>query len=106
MARAAIYACYQLGVRRICIDNRTINNAKKLAAYYHQWAKNKFGTEFQLEVIRSVDDPWPVYMRLPTVIISCLPAQKIGSESLIDIRVSERWLQSTTGGVFLEVHTL
>jgi shikimate 5-dehydrogenase len=105
MARAAIYACYQLGIRQICIDNRTINNAQKLAAYYHQWAKAKFGTEFQLEVIRSVDDPWPVYMRLPTIVISCLPAQKIGSESLIDIRVSEKWLQSTTGGVFLEVHT-
>ncbi|OJJ00776.1 hypothetical protein ASPVEDRAFT_40303 [Aspergillus versicolor CBS 583.65] len=103
MARAAIYACYQLGIRQICIDNRTVNNAQKLAAYYHQWAKAKFGTEFQLEVIRSVDDPWPVYMRLPTIVISCLPAQKIGSESLIDIRVSEKWLQSTTGGVFLEV---
>lgn len=105
MARAAIYACYQLGIRQICIDNRTIDNAKKLSAYYHQWAKTKFGTEFQLEVIRSVDDPWPADMRLPTIVVSCLPAQRIGSESLIDIRVSEKWLQSTTGGVFLEVHT-
>lgn len=104
MARAAIYACYQLGIRQICIDNRTIDNAKKLAVYYRRWAKTKFGTEFQLEVIRSVDDPWPAYMRLPTIVVSCLPAQKIGTESLIDVRVSEKWLQSTTGGVFLEVH--
>ncbi|KAL4922042.1 xylose isomerase-like protein [Aspergillus aurantiobrunneus] len=103
MARAGIYACYQLGIRAICLYNRTTSNAEDLANYFHEWAKKKFGTDFQLQVIQSINDPWPVRLRLPTVVISCLPAQNVGDNTLVNIQLPGVWLQSPTGGVFLEV---
>ncbi|KAJ0425643.1 hypothetical protein BJY00DRAFT_308376 [Aspergillus carlsbadensis] len=104
MARAAIYACYELGVRRICIYNRTVENAEGLAQYYHEWAARKSEqVTFSLEVIRSASDPWPTGFRLPSIVVSCLPGQEVDSSSPVDLRISKDWLQSATGGVFLEV---
>lgn len=34
MARAAIYACVQVGIQNVCIFNRTRENAHKLTEYY------------------------------------------------------------------------
>ncbi|OOQ88143.1 Quinate repressor protein [Penicillium brasilianum] len=103
MAHAAIYACYELGVRRMCIYNRTTENAKKLADYFHQWAKSKSGVNLQLDVLCSPEDPWPSDCRLPTIVTSCIPPYELGSENPIDMLLSERWLSSRTGGVYLEV---
>ncbi|KAJ5175850.1 uncharacterized protein N7482_001727 [Penicillium canariense] len=103
MARAAIYACYELGVRRMCIYNRTVENARKLATYYHQWAQSKSGLNLRLDVLCSTADPWPSDCRLPTIITSCIPPNELGSERPIDMILSEQWLGSRTGGVFLEV---
>ncbi|KAL5335992.1 xylose isomerase-like protein [Aspergillus crustosus] len=102
MARAAVYACYQLGIRRICLYNRTVDNARKVVDYYHRWAElNK--TNLHLKVIESPTDAWPAGLRLPTAVISCLPAEEVGSHSPIDICIHDDWLRSLTGGVFLEV---
>lgn len=103
MAHAAIYACYELGVRRMCIYNRSVENAKKLANYYHQWARSKGGVNLQLDVLCSPDDPWPSDCRLPTIVTSCIPPYELGSERPIDLLLSEQWLGSRTGGVYLEV---
>ncbi|KAL2830278.1 hypothetical protein BDW59DRAFT_178016 [Aspergillus cavernicola] len=103
MARAAIYACYKLGIRRICIYNRTSENATRLADYYREWAATKHDTNFQLQVLKCVSDPWPADFSLPTIVVSCLPGQEIGSEVLIELQISDPWLRSKTGGVFLEV---
>ncbi|KAJ5363447.1 uncharacterized protein N7496_009160 [Penicillium cataractarum] len=103
MAHAAIYACYELGVRRMCIYNRTIENAKRLADYFHQWAKSKSGVNLQLDVLCSPEDPWPSNCRLPTIVTSCIPPYELGSEDSIDMLLSEQWLSSRTGGVYLEV---
>jgi shikimate 5-dehydrogenase len=102
MARAAIYACYELGVRRICIYNRTVENAEALAEYYHEWADRQ-KVKLRIEVIRSVSDRWPADFRLPSIVVSCLPGQDVDSASPVDLRISKDWLQSTTGGVFVEV---
>ncbi|KAL2801866.1 hypothetical protein BJX63DRAFT_426463 [Aspergillus granulosus] len=102
MARAAIYACYELGVRRIAIYNRTSETAEALARYYHKWAAEQ-GATFHLQVIHSASEAWPAGFRLPTIVVSCLPGQEVGSTSLVDLRISKEWLQSTTGGVCLEV---
>ncbi|KAL2853587.1 hypothetical protein BJX68DRAFT_274769 [Aspergillus pseudodeflectus] len=102
MARAAVYACYELGVRRICIYNRTVENAEALAEYYHEWADRQ-KVKFRIEVIRSASDRWPADFRLPSIVVSCLPGQDVHSASPVDLRISKDWLQSTTGGVFLEV---
>jgi shikimate 5-dehydrogenase len=103
MAHAAIYACYELGVRRMCIYNRSVENAKKLANYYHQWAQSKPGVNLQLDVLCSPEDPWPSDCRLPTIVTSCIPPYELGSERPIELLLSEQWLASRTGGVYLEV---
>jgi shikimate 5-dehydrogenase/3-dehydroquinate dehydratase len=104
MARAAIYACYELGVRRFCIYNRTVENAEGLAEYYHEWAaKKRQEAKFRIEVLQSASDPWPADFRLSSIVVSCLPGQEVDSASPVDLRISKDWLQSTTGGVFLEV---
>jgi shikimate 5-dehydrogenase/shikimate kinase len=104
MARAAIYACYELGVRRICIYNRTVENGEGLAEYYHEWAsKKRQEAKIRIEVIRSSSDPWPADLRPPSIVVSCLPGQEVDSASPVELPISKDWLQSTTGGVFLEV---
>lgn len=103
MAHAAIYACYELGVRRMCIYNRSVDNAKKLADYYHQWAQSKPGVNLQIDVLHSPEDPWPSDCRLPTIVTSCIPPYELGTERPINMFLSEQWLGSRTGGVYLEV---
>jgi hypothetical protein len=59
--------------------------------------------KFRIEVIRCVSDRWPADFRLPSIVVSCLPGQDVDSASPVDLRISKDWLQSTTGGVFVEV---
>ena len=104
MAHAAVYACYELGVQRMCIYNRTPENGQKLVDYYHSWAQSK-GANLKLDVLQSADDPWPEEFRLPTIVVACIPPYKIGGpdEGPVVLRISEKWLESRTGGVFVEV---
>ncbi|PYH87758.1 pentafunctional AROM polypeptide [Aspergillus ellipticus CBS 707.79] len=103
MARAAIYACYQLGVQHICIYNRTPENARKLADYYSKWADSKPGTRLHLAVLRSLDDPWPITLRQPSIVVACLPVLQPYCQIPVTLQLSDAWLQSTTGGVFIDV---
>ncbi|KAJ5646558.1 hypothetical protein N7490_002930 [Penicillium lividum] len=102
MARAAIYACHELGVRRICIYNRTPENAQKLADYWNHWAQSKPGVNLQVDVLQS-KDPWPADLRLPTIVVPCIPPFQIGSENPVVFQIPDHWLESRTGGVFVEV---
>ncbi|KAL3452056.1 hypothetical protein BJX65DRAFT_320801 [Aspergillus insuetus] len=78
---ALIIGAGGMALRRICIYNRTVENAEGLAEYYHEWAaKKRQETKLRIEVIRSASDPWPADFRLPSIVV-----------------------RSTTGGVFLEV---
>ncbi|KAF7527387.1 hypothetical protein PCG10_002790 [Penicillium crustosum] len=103
MAHAAVYACYQLGVRQIFVYNRTLSNAQKLARYYNVWARSKGDNIFHLDVLQSIHDPWPSDSRLPTIVISCIPGRHVGTQSPVIFQVCEAWLESPTGGVFVEV---
>lgn len=103
MAHAAVYACYQLGVRQIFIYNRTLSNAQKLAGYYNVWARSKGDKIFHLDVLQSIEDAWPSDFRLPTIVISCIPGRHVGTQSPVVFQVSDTWLRSPTGGVFVEV---
>jgi shikimate 5-dehydrogenase len=103
MAHAAVYACCQLGVRRMFIYNRTPSNAQKLADYYNQWAMSKGDHALHLDVIESINDPWPSEARLPTIVVSCIPSQDADSQLPVDFQISDQWLGSRTGGVFVEV---
>ncbi|PYI22397.1 pentafunctional AROM polypeptide [Aspergillus violaceofuscus CBS 115571] len=104
MARAAIYACLQLGVQHICLYNRTSSNAERLAEYYREWAaSSESAIRLRIEVLCSANEPWPRHLRQPTIIVSCLPALEIGSQSPVTLRLPEQWLESGTGGVFVDV---
>lgn len=103
MARAAIYSCYQLGVRRIFVYNRTSSNAQSLVQYYRDWARSKGDDDFHLDVIESVDALWPSNFRLPTIVISCIPGRHPDTHSPVELRISDKWLESRTGGVYVEV---
>ncbi|QKX55853.1 uncharacterized protein TRUGW13939_02952 [Talaromyces rugulosus] len=106
MARAAIYACHKLGLRNICIYNRTLDNANKLAEYYNEWEKERFSNShksLRVQVLSSLDCPWPEGLRQPTIVISCIPVYQIGNQPSPSLQVPDHWLQSSTGGVCIDL---
>ena len=101
MARAAIYACVQVGVQNICIFNRTKENAHKLAQYYDGLSTSDWNKSVSLSVLQTLDSPWPAQLRQPTVIVSC-----IAPDTPATFSIPEKWLCSKTGGVFIEVRSV
>ncbi|GIJ90069.1 hypothetical protein Asppvi_009018 [Aspergillus pseudoviridinutans] len=102
MARAAVYACYQLGVRNICIFNRTPRNAETLIDYFTQWSACRPEPPLTFTLLQSTDTCWPPQLRLPTIVISCIPYVESDNKST-PFQVPEKWLSSKTGGVYMEV---
>lgn len=116
MARAAIYAMLQLGVRNIFIYNRTIANAEKLITHFRGLiddstirlatsvrARMPLDSQIHLQTIQSLNQAWPKDFRDPTIIVSCIPTHGIGANPSPDFTIPEQWLQSRTGGVVMEV---
>lgn len=111
MARAAVYAMLQLGVKNIAIFNRTVARAERLVEHFTQLlARDDFslltvepGVRASFCVLQSYDDPWPSSMRLPTMVISCIPTHAVGDAPAPDFTVPPSWLGSPTGGVVLEL---
>lgn len=98
MASAAIYACVQAGVRNICVFNRTEANAHRLVDYFAT-----IYPQLRLIVLKTLTTPWPTDLWQPTIIVSCIPAHKVGERDAPDLLIPEQWLGSPTGGVFVEV---
>ncbi|GAD92728.1 pentafunctional AROM polypeptide, putative [Paecilomyces variotii No. 5] len=104
IARAAIYACYQAGVRKFCIFNRTPGNAENLAKYFRQWAASReMPSPLHIAVLESLNAPWPSNISQPTIIMSCRPANEIRGQEPPAFDIPELWLGSKTGGVFIEL---
>ncbi|AEO55380.1 hypothetical protein MYCTH_2051357 [Thermothelomyces thermophilus ATCC 42464] len=119
MARAAIYALYQLGCRNIFVYNRTVRRATDVAAHFNRWAalqaaaapptapttatgptQNAGG---MCRVLTSLSEPWPEGFQLPTIVISCVPATSVDGNPPADFVMPLDWLRSPTGGVVVEL---
>ncbi|KAF1816752.1 hypothetical protein P152DRAFT_479235 [Eremomyces bilateralis CBS 781.70] len=120
MARAAIYAMLNLGVRNIVILNRTFSNAQRLVEHFTRILLSSdegnrsahfdpFPSfvlprgEVKFHVLHSRDDVWPADFRQPTIVVSCVPTHRVGNNPPSDFTMPSTWLQSPTGGVILEV---
>ncbi|TID25294.1 hypothetical protein E6O75_ATG04499 [Venturia nashicola] len=116
MARAAIYAMLQLGVRNIFIYNRTNSNAETLIKYFKGLlddgtirlatsvrARLPPDSQIHMQSIHSLQQTWPKNFRDPTIVVSCIPTHGIGENPSPDFTIPEQWLQSRTGGVVMEV---
>ncbi|OGM42331.1 hypothetical protein ABOM_007879 [Aspergillus bombycis] len=125
MARAAIYALIQSGIRHILIYNRTPEHAMELVDHFERMYRSSGGdltdnTEHNqgkratISIFQSLQDPWPSNLRLPTVIVNCspIPGDRIMPAPLLQenrvefepaVSVPTAWLKSPTGGVYLEL---
>ncbi|CAH0055234.1 unnamed protein product [Clonostachys solani] len=109
MARATIYAMLQLGIKDIVIHNRTQANAEAIVSHFRSLLEQQDlptplsesgRTRF---IILSLDEPWPEDVRLPTVIVSCIPNNSIGSGLSPHLTLPDAWLGSRTGGIVIEL---
>jgi shikimate 5-dehydrogenase len=114
MARAAVYAMLQLGVKNIVIFNRTYSNAEKLVAHFMRLVSSPSSTGLlpsvtnqgplpTFPILRSRDDPWPSDLRSPTIILSCIPTHAVGDSPAPNFTLPKPWMESPTGGVVIEL---
>ncbi|KAF8536621.1 type I 3-dehydroquinase-domain-containing protein [Trichophaea hybrida] len=114
MARAAIYALQKIGVENIFLCNRTAERAINIAQYFN--GKNISGCSTPISR-RPSSSPaghvvwylplseavWPAGHRLPTIIVSCIPAHSILGAPPANFTLPDKWLESPTGGVCIEL---
>ncbi|KAH7391072.1 type I 3-dehydroquinase-domain-containing protein [Phaeosphaeria sp. MPI-PUGE-AT-0046c] len=113
MARAAVYALLQLGVKVIVVFNRTHENAKTLVAHFEELTSSPSAARLfpsyvqasqpNYQILESRNDPWPKSLRSPTIIVSCIPADPIDDIPAPEFTLPAQWLQSPTGGVVVEL---
>ncbi|OAA56101.1 NAD(P)-binding domain protein [Cordyceps fumosorosea ARSEF 2679] len=112
MARAAVYAMLQIGVRNVVIYNRTPANAAKIVAHFQALLDDDHedrllidgsGPPVRFHILETRDDPWPEGFRAPTILVSCIPTHPIGDEPAAQFTAPEAWLASPTGGVVFEL---
>jgi shikimate 5-dehydrogenase len=114
MARAAVYALMQLGVRNIVIWNRTYQKAEQLVAHFRRLQSSSMGktavssitrqdSQPNFFLLQSRDDAWPENFRQPTIILSCIPADPIDDSPAAMFTLPPQWMESASGGVVMEI---
>jgi shikimate-5-dehydrogenase len=103
MARAAVYALLQLGVKNIVIFNRTVERAERLVAHFQRLASSSTLPNCAFHILKSRENDWPESYRPPTIIISCIPADPIDGGPAAQFTLPPPWVRSATGGVVMEV---
>lgn len=107
MARAAIYAMLQLGCRKILILNRTLSRAEEVARHFNSWvASSQTDSDAVVRVLRSADEPWPSELAFPSMLVSCVPENRIRGQPPANFVMPLQWLGSPSGGVAVEVLSL
>jgi shikimate 5-dehydrogenase/shikimate kinase len=112
MARAAVYALLQLGVKNIVIFNRTYERAESLVAHFARHTATSSNTAAMLPTTRQNqanfrilqwrDEPWPKPLRQPSIILSCIPTDPIDGGPAAQFTLPSQWMESATGGVVME----
>ncbi|CAL5870993.1 uncharacterized protein PFLUO_LOCUS5235 [Penicillium psychrofluorescens] len=108
MARAAVYSMIHLGVQTIFVYNRTLEKAEKLAHHYnrqdlHSKEQSGLNGRPKVNILNSLDDPWPSAFKQPTIIVSGIPAHSIGGQPAPNFHLPSQWLESPTGGVVVDL---
>lgn len=115
MARAAVYALLQLGVRNIVIFNRTYSRAEKMVTHFTRLLANtttesshavsyaRQDVHIAFHVLNAREDAWPDKFRDPTIILSCIPADPIDGGPAARFTLPPQWMVSSTGGVVMEI---
>lgn len=127
MARAAIYALIQLDVKHIVIHNRTVANAQRIARHFSSITVEAGPTpcpivttgfcgyssgrprsvtpeNSDIRVIESREANWFSDLAQPTIVISCVPASRVGDQPGADFTLPPAWMRSNTGGVVLDLN--
>lgn len=127
MARAAIYALLQLDVKHIVIYNRTLANALKIAKHFsgitveagptlcpiistgfggHASGRHRSVTpaDLDIRVIETCEESWFSDLAQPTIVVSCVPASRVGDEPGASFTLPPAWMRSSTGGVVLDLN--
>ncbi|KAH7088245.1 type I 3-dehydroquinase-domain-containing protein [Paraphoma chrysanthemicola] len=114
MARAAVYALLQLGVKNVVIWNRTLEKAENLVAHFTRLVASTSesssapymrlqGSEPNFHVLKTRDEDWPESFRQPTIVLSCIPADPIDGGPAAQFTLPQSWMRSPTGGVVMEI---
>jgi shikimate 5-dehydrogenase len=108
MARVAVYAMQQLGVKNIVVFSRTVAKAEKLVAHFTQLNSKASSNYVEQEtpatfrILKTLKDPWPYDLRQPTIIVSC-KAYPFEDSSKQNFTLPGQWMEGTTGGVIVEM---
>lgn len=104
MARAAVYAMLQLGVKHVLIYHTGGEDPSGLSDHFTSWLRSQRRDNQNVQPFLDSDEEWPLEIEQPTIIISC-PPPKASGDLLpnVNAKIPEQWLQSETGGVVLEM---
>jgi shikimate 5-dehydrogenase/shikimate kinase len=113
MARAAVYAMLQIGVKNIVVFNRTYANAEKLVAHFDRLVSSSASSGLlpltsqtprpTFRIVESREDAWPTGLRPPSIVLSCIPTHPVGDAPKPSFTLPTQWMHSPTGGVVIEL---
>jgi len=113
MARAAVYAMLQIGVKNIVVFNRTYANAEKLVTHFHRLVSSSASVGLlplasqtprpTFRIVESREDAWPAGLRPPSIVLSCIPTHPLGDAPKPRFTLPTQWMHSPTGGVVIEL---
>jgi shikimate 5-dehydrogenase/shikimate kinase len=119
MARAAIYALLNLGVRHIALYNRTNEKAHGLADHFskieldistdlmtgqsHSGVVPATTAARDIRVLDSLVSNWYEDLASPTIFLSCIPPPEPSQSPQARFLLPSQWMKSPTGGVVIEM---